>query len=198
MDGDVLARPAGARMEYTRATQAAANIGQGILSLTIDVLEPDAALHRLLRVWIGAAQEASMVQMKTSLGGIPASRAMVTEYHALSPQDSVSRAVELLLSGTQTDFPVVDGEQVVGVLTRGDLVKALSNQGQNAPVNSIMLREFETADANEMLEPAFARLQACNCRTMPVTSRGRLVGLLTTDNIGEFLMIQSALGKSRA
>jgi hypothetical protein len=57
-----------------------------------------------------------------------------------------------------------------------------------------MRHEFQIVDANEMLEVAFLRLQACSCHTMPVTYQGRLVGLLTTDNIGEFLMIQSALG----
>jgi hypothetical protein len=44
-----------------------------------------------------------------------------------------------------------------------------------------------------MLETAFMRLQTCQCRTMPVVSRGELVGLLTMDNIGEFMMIESAL-----
>jgi Zn-dependent protease len=201
MDGGrVLRSLLAMRMEYTRATQSAAHIGQGMALLfgLVGLLTNPMLMFIAFFVWIGAGQEASMVQMKTSLGGIPTSRAMVTDYHALSPQDPVSRAVELILSGSQTDFPVVDGEEVVGVLTRGSILRALSSQGQETPVSEIMRREFETADANEMLEPAFARLQACDCRTMPVTSHGRLVGLLTTDNIGEFLMIQSALGKSHA
>ena len=64
------------------------------------------------------------------------------------------------------------------------------------PAGDIMRREFEMADSNEMLEPAFIRLQTCDCHTMPVMSRGKLVGLLTSDNMGEFLMIQSALSKT--
>jgi hypothetical protein len=32
---------------------------------------------------------------------------------------------------------------------------------------------------------------------MPVTHGGRLVGLLTMENVGEFLMIQSALETAR-
>lgn len=66
------------------------------------------------------------------------------------------------------------------------------------PVERIMRRDFETAESREMLETAFARLQSCSCRTMPVTENDRLVGLLTTDNIGEFLMIQSALRQTGA
>jgi hypothetical protein len=36
-------------------------------------------------------------------------------------------------------------------------------------------------------------LQTCDCHTMPVTFNGKLVGLLTMDNVGEFLMIQAAM-----
>lgn len=134
-----------------------------------------------------------MVQMKSSLGGIPVGRAMLTNFEVLTPRDSLERAIELILSGSQTDFPVVEGNSVVGVLTRGDILAALSRRGQGATAGEIMRREFQMADANEMLEPAFIRLQTCDCHTMPVTSRGQLVGLLTSENVGEFLMIQSAL-----
>ena len=50
-----------------------------------------------------------------------------------------------------------------------------------------------------MLETTFARLQTCACHTLPVVWHGRLVGLITSDNVGEFLMVQAALssGKSR-
>ena len=200
MDGGrVLRSLLAMRLEYTRATQIAANIGQGMAFLfgLIGLFAAPQLLFIAFFVWIGAAQEASMVQMKTALGGIPASRAMLTDFQTLSPEDPISQAVDLILSGTQTDFPVLDNEQVVGILTRSDMLQALSRQGQAAHVANIMRRDFETADASEMLELAFARLQACNCHTMPVTSRGQLVGLLTTDNIGEFLMIQSALDQTR-
>jgi predicted transcriptional regulator len=201
MDGGRLLRAFLAmRLEYTRATQIAANIGQGLALLFgfIGLFYNPFLLFIALFVWIGAAQEASMVQMKTALGGIPVSQAMITEYRTLSPQDPLSRAVEMILAGSQTDFPVVEGNTVVGVLTRSDVLATLSRQSQTVPVSDIMHREFQVADPNDMLEPAIARLQACKCHTMPVIFHGQLVGLLTTDNMGEFLMIQSALRQRRS
>ena len=44
-----------------------------------------------------------------------------------------------------------------------------------------------------MLETAFAKLQNCNCHTIPVLHNGILVGLMTMDNLGEFMRIQSVM-----
>jgi Zn-dependent protease/predicted transcriptional regulator len=199
MDGGrVLRALLALRLEYTRATQIAATIGQGMALLLgfIGLFSNPILLFIAFFVWIGAAQEASMVQMKSALGGIPVGRVTITDYQSLSPQDTLGRAIELILSGSQTDFPVVENNVVVGVLTRNDILTALSRQDQSAPIATIMRRDFQVVDANEMLEPAFARLQACSCHTMPVTYKGQLVGLLTTDNIGEFLMIQSVMRRT--
>lgn len=196
MDGGRVLRAALAmRMEYTRATQIAANIGQGLALLfgLVGLLYNPFLIFIALFVWIGAAQEASMVQMKSALGGIPVARAMQTDFRTLSPQDRLSQAVELTLSGSQTDFPVVQDGQVVGILTRADMLANLAQYGPLVNVASMYRRDFQTADPAEMLELAFARLQACDCHTMPVVSQGQLVGLLTSDNVGEFLMIQGAL-----
>jgi predicted transcriptional regulator len=116
----------------------------------------------------------------------------------LTPQEPLSRAVELILRGSQQDFPVVDGERVVGVLTRAVLLPALAKSDQTTPVAEIMERTFQMAEADEMLEAAFQRLQQCKCRTMPVTEDGRLVGLLTQENLGEFMLIRTALDEHRA
>ena len=54
-----------------------------------------------------------------------------------------------------------------------------------------MRQDFQMVEATEMLEMAFVRLQRCKCRTMPVIRNGRLSGLLTMENVGEFLSIHS-------
>jgi predicted transcriptional regulator len=144
-------------------------------------------------VWIGAAQEASMTQMKSALAGIPVSRAMLTDFLVLPPGDPLSAAVEKILAGFQHDFPVLEGNEVMGVLTRENLMQALAQRGPEMPVGAVMRRDIQSADAGEMLETAFQRLQGSDCRTLPVYRLGRLDGLLTADNVGEFLMIQSAL-----
>jgi len=202
MDGGrVLRALLAMRMDYVRATQVAAHVGQamalgfGLLGLFTNPFLVFIALF----VWIGAAQEASMVQMRTGLSGIPVSRAMLTDFHSVAPDDTAQRVLDLILAGSQQDFPVVDGGQqgrLAGVLLRSDVLKALAQRQSDWRVRDIMRREFEVVDAADMLDTAFARLQSCNCHTLPVTSRGALVGLLTMENVGEFLLIQSALGRS--
>jgi CBS domain-containing protein len=196
MDGGrVLRALLATKMEYTRATQIAAGVGQAMAFIFgfIGLFTNPFLIFIALFVWIGAAQESSMVQMKSAIGGIPVKLAMLTDFRTLSPHDRLTRAIDLILSGSQHDFPVVDDGRVVGVLTRGDLIKALGQRGKDTAVGEVMQREFQLIEAGEMLESAFARLQACACHTLPVMQQNKLVGLVTMDNVGEFLMIQSAL-----
>ena len=196
MDGGrVLRALLALRLDYVRATQIAATIGQGAAFLfgILGLFSNPMLLFIALFVWIGAQQEASMVQMKSAMGGIPVQQAMVTEYTTLRPLDSLQQAVEHILAGTQHDFPVVEEERVVGILTRSDLMVALSRHSEASRVNAVMRRDFETVHPGDMLEAASLRLQACGCNVFPVVQEDRLVGLLTMENIGEFMMIRSAL-----
>jgi len=135
--------------------------------------------------------------MRSALSGIPVAHAMITEFHALTPSEPLSHAVSLTLTTAQKDFPVLEMGVVVGVLPQAALFRALAQGGQEVPVGSVMDREFETADSLEMLEPVLQRLQASQCSTIPVLQAGSLVGIVTTDNIGEFLSIQSAIKPRR-
>jgi Zn-dependent protease/predicted transcriptional regulator len=201
MDGGRVVRALLAmRMEYTRATQIAASLGQvmafvfGFLGLFTNPF----LIFIALFVWIGAAQEASMVQMKSALGGIPVSRTMLTDFRTLAPRDPLARVVDLILAGSQHDFPVTENGTLVGILTREKLLAALSQTDRATAVADVMEREFATVDQAEMLEIALAKLDECACQTLAVTQRGQLAGLVTKDNVGEFLMIQAALTKARA
>ena len=182
-------------LDYSRATQYAANIGQGLALLfgLVGFFTNPLLIFIALFVWIGASQENNVVQMKSTLGGIPVQRAMLTQFQTLAPADPLSRAVQLILAGSQQDFPVVDQGRVVGILPRNDLIVALSKRGENAPAGEAMRTDFEPIDSAEMLENAAQRLEHCGCHTLPVLHGGQLIGLLTMENMGEFLMIRSAL-----
>jgi CBS domain-containing protein len=196
MDGGrVLRALLAMKLDYVQATQVAATIGQGMALLfgLAGVMFNVWLIIIAVFVWMGATSEASLVQIRSALGGIPVSRAMIREFHSLSPLDPLQRAVESILAGFQQDFPVVDGDRLVGVLTRSGLLNALAKEGREGRVGDAMDRSFETADPMEMLEGAFGRLQTCNCRAVPVVRNGSVVGMLTMDNIGEFMMVQSAL-----
>jgi Zn-dependent protease/CBS domain-containing protein len=200
MDGGrVLRALLGLRLNYVRATQIAATVGQGMAFLfgIIGLFSNPFLVFIALFVWIGAQQEASMVQVKSALGGIPVSQAMMTEFKTLEPLDTLQQAVEHVLAGSQHDFPVLEGDQVVGILIRSDLFTALARHSEASRVNAVMRRDFEVIHPGDMLETASTRLQACGCNIFPVVENSRLVGLLNMENIGEFLMIHSAMDKRK-
>ena len=202
MDGGrVLRALLAMRMEYVRATQVAANIGQGLAFVFgfIGLFSNPFLLFIAFFVWIGASQEASMVQMKNSISGIPVTRAMLTDFKTLSPRDNLSQVVGLILSGSQHDFPVVDANgRVAGILDRDAFMRALTEHGQSAPVMDFVRRDLPEVDSFEMIEMALMRLNEVGSKTLPVTHQGQLVGMITMENITEYLMIRSALRTAAA
>lgn len=200
MDGGrVLRALLALKLEYVQATQIAANIGQGIALLFgfVGLFANSFLVFIALFVWIGAAQESNMVQVRHSLGGIPLTRAMQTNFETLAPSDTLARVVELILAGSQQDFPVVEGDRIVGVLDRSTFISALSKSGQNTLVADVVNRDVPDIDSHDMVETALMRLQETDAKLLPVTHGGRLVGLITSENITEFLMIRTALRTAR-
>ena len=181
--------------DYLRATQSAVRAGRafallfGILGLMYD---PFLVLIALF-VWLGAAGEAAEAQLHANLEGVPVARLMIRDVQTLTPRDTLGVALEHVLAGFQQDFPVVDDGTLVGVLTRNALVAGLARHGRNVLVDEVMDREFATSASNESVEGALARLRQSHCRTLPVIDDHKLQGVLTLDNVGEFVMFHTAL-----
>lgn len=196
MDGGrVLRALLAMRMPYARATGIAAGIGQAMALLfgLVGLFGQPMLLFIALFVWIGAAEEAAAAEMKSSLHGFRVRDAMQTEFHVLSPRDNLGEAVRLLLSGSQHDFPVVENGRPVGLLLRSDLVTGLQERGEVALVDDVMLRDLDSAEPEEPLEKAFQRVKPERGAAIPVLEQGQLVGLLTAENVGEFVMVRSAV-----
>jgi len=196
MDGGRILRALLAiRRSHVRATEMAAQVGQGMALIfgLLGLFTNPFLVFIAFFVWIGARSEAAMAQMQAAFRGMPVSRAMITDFQVLGPRDPLARAVELTLAGTQMDFPVLEAQRLLGVLRQTDLLKGLSQQGPEAPSEGWMCRQLETVHPSDPLDQVAAAVQQAACRTVPVLQDGVLVGLLTPQNLGEFIQLESAL-----
>jgi Zn-dependent protease/predicted transcriptional regulator len=185
------------RMEFLRATRVAARVGQAIACVfALAGLFTDPILIFIaLFVWTGAQQEAAP-HIHRSVKGIPVHRVMLTEFQRLAPDDPLGQLAEPILAGEQQDFPVVFGDHVLGILTRDAMTRALAQAGSGVRVRDAMRRDVPMADSQQGLEQALALFRESNCRSILVGHEGRLVGLLTLENVREFLAVQAALRES--
>jgi Zn-dependent protease/CBS domain-containing protein len=198
MDGGrVLRALLATRIDHMRATQVAASVGQalalvfGLIGLFYDPF----LLFIALFVWIGAAQEAHSLQIKDAFSGIPVQAVMQKRFNTLSTNNTLGDAIKLTLDTGQHDFPVMWGDRLMGILTRANLLAGLSQYGSDQPVTGVMQREFDTAEPNERLDAVLNRLVISPGRIMPVMQDGKLIGLVSMENLGEYLTLQNALHK---
>ena len=199
MDGGrVLRALLAMKMNYVSATQTAASVGQGMAILfgLLGLFFNPFLVFIALFVWMGAASEASMVQVRAGLQGIPVSQAMITQFQSVAPDDPLQDAAGHIIDGFQHDFPVQQDGRLVGVLTKTDLLRGLAESGDSTFIRDIMRVDFATAAPGDMLQSIFQKLQEGNCYTIPVIEKDNVIGIITMENIGEYLAIHSAI-KSR-
>jgi Zn-dependent protease/predicted transcriptional regulator len=200
MDGGrVLRAVLAMRISHFRATRIAARIGQAMAVVFgfAGLFSNPMLLLIALFIWAGAAREAAAAEMKSSFAEATVRQVMLTEFKTLAPEQTLADATQLLLAGSQQDFPVVEKGSVAGLLARRELFQALREKGEHALVANVMQRDFAALSADAALETALAPENAEKGLAMPVLEKGRLVGLVTAENVGEFLMIRSALKARR-
>jgi Zn-dependent protease len=198
MDGGrVLRSLLAMRMDYARATGISAAIGKcmAVLFGFAGLFANPMLLLIALFVWIGATQEAAAAQMKSSFAGATVRDAMLSDFRALSPQDSLADATRLLLAGSQTDFPVLEGGRLAGILDHPTLFQGLRERGDRSLVGDVMRPGFVTLRPDQSLDEALAEVRAEGGLTMAVGEEGRVIGLLTPENVGEFFMIRRVLAQ---
>ena len=199
MDGGrVLRALLATRLNYARATQIAATVGQGcafVFGFWGLTKGHPMLIFIALFVYIGASQEAAMAQMKDVSRGLPVSSAMVRDFRSLSEHAPLEEAVNALIATSQHDFPVVDERgDVAGVLLRNDLIAALRKHDPQITVGDVMRRGVPTVTTGTCFEEAFRIMQESNVPALPVLDgMQRLVGLLTPENVSELMMIHAAM-----
>jgi Zn-dependent protease len=196
MDGGrVLRALLAMKLDYVDATRYAARVGQGFAIVLgfLGLFTNWFLLFIAFFVFVGAQHEAQAVETRSMLAGIPVRAAMMTQFKSLDVREPLKNGIDALLAGAQQDFPVVDHGQLVGLLRRERILEALQTGPKNAAVADVMTRTEEAVDEREMLDSAFARMRRDERATLPVIRDDEITGLLTLENIGEWLMVQASL-----
>ncbi|HEY8548548.1 MAG TPA: site-2 protease family protein, partial [Vicinamibacterales bacterium] len=86
------------RMDYVKATETAASLGQALALVFgfIGLFTNPFLMFIALFVWMGATAEASTVSVRGAVSGVPVSRAMITEFRAIDSDDSLQDVAALV------------------------------------------------------------------------------------------------------
>jgi CBS domain-containing protein len=98
---------------------------------------------------------------------------------------TIADAAELMEAAVVGAVVVVDGERPVGIVTDRDLtVRALARRlPWNARVDTVMSTDLVTLDADADLRDALPLFREHALRRLPLVSDGRMVGMLTVDDL---------------
>ena len=201
MDGGRIFRALMAQhMEYAKATRVAAGLGQTMAFFfgILGVFTNPWLLLIAVFIYLGAGQEGQQVQVHSLLRNVPVGHAMAKQFAVMRPEEPLERAVQEAMAGYQHDFPVVEGPNVVGLVTRDALIASLYERGAETPLRDVMTAEFCTAKAEDSLADLYDRMDHDGCPAVVVVQNDQLVGLLTPERVVQYLRYaaQRPYGKS--
>jgi stage IV sporulation protein FB len=196
MDGGrVLRALLATRLEYARATSIAVFVGQTlawVLGLWGFLGGGFFLILIAVFIYIGAGQEGRLVQVRRVLRGVNVGQVYSRHARTLRPESTLSEAVQVTLNSFQSDFPICDGERLVGLLTHTRLIQALQNHAADTPLSQVMMPGVEPVSPRDGLFVVQQRMAKDRISALPVVESGRFLGLITDRDIQEAYLIASS------
>ena len=117
------------------------------------------------------------------------------QFERARPDQTIGVLAARLFHSYQADFPVVDESgHLVGIVTRDRLIAMLGRHGADHPVRDVMRTDYPELGLGEVVYDVLRRMREGGYRAAPVVDSGRLVGMLSLEDISEVFALLSAAG----
>ena len=196
---------------YRRSTRIAVRVGQGVgylfilLGILVVFLHPF-GLDWFSGLWLAfigwflrnaASSGYRQTKWRDALHELSASQVMTFGYPAVPSNITISGLVQdYIFTGGHHLFMVIDEGRLTGILTL-DNIKPVSRQNWDVTqVKEIMtpVNELKVAHPDQDVLSIVEQMEANDVNQIPVVDEGRVIGLITRDNLSRFLHIRSELG----
>ena len=144
-----------------------------------------------------ASSSYRQLAMREMLQGVEVSEIMMRDCPRLPKELTLDELVhEQILHTTRRCFPVVDGNQVLGIITLHNLEGIPQDEWQNTKVGDVMTRldDLKKLHSNDDLYTAMQHMTEEGVNQLPVVEDDQLVGMIARDNLMGFLNARAELG----
>lgn len=193
---------------YKRSTQIATWMGRGVAySFILGGILIMFILHDWLSgIWIAfigwflqgaASMSYRQVQWREALHGLTASQMMTTDFLTVPPDITVKELVqEYVMPRGHHLFLVTEEEKLKGILTLQNIKSVPQAKWGTTRVEQIMVpaSRLKVASPEQDGLSVAEEMDKSEINQIPVASKGRLIGLVTRDNLMRFLRTRAELG----
>lgn len=201
MDGGRILRALLARNRgYAEATRMAADVGKllAILMGIVGVLGFNPILILIaLFVYIAAASESRITTMQEVLEGVKVRDLMTRDVKTVSPSTSVRELTDRMLEERHTGYPVVDGDEVVGIVTLTDVKEVSEVERDAVLVEDIMTRDVISVEPGDDAFGVLQKLGRNDVGRVIVKADGDMIGIISRTDLMTALDVLKDGGRHR-
>ncbi|HZK25408.1 MAG TPA: CBS domain-containing protein [Oscillospiraceae bacterium] len=133
---------------------------------------------------LAAVQEQLIKVLAEEVKPVTTAREMMTApVRSISPETSIQEAQELMLRYGHSGFPVVSEGQLVGIISRRDLEKAMRHGLGHAPVKGYMSRKPVTVAPEMSLREVQHIMITKDMGRLPVVEGEEIIGIITRTDL---------------
>jgi Zn-dependent protease/CBS domain-containing protein len=194
MDGGRVLRALLSLLNVRRPTFFAARISQGIcilLGLAGLYLDQPMLFVIAFVIFFGAMQEHVRAETSALAIAFTVSDVVVPRerLETMSHGTTISKGLRTALTSLQPLYPVMNGDELMGVVFREDLLEHAATRADDY-IGEILTRSLPRFEASLSLADALSKLEEENSNVAVVTRNGQYVGLLVADRLADFLLLQ--------
>jgi len=195
MDGGRILRAILAqKMGYQKATSIAVNFGHvfALLFGYIGLIHGHIILIIIaVFIYMAASSEELQVDIRETLKRFTVRDIASPQFLTLARDAQLSQVLELVFHSHQEDFPVMEHDKMIGFVTRKEIIAGMHKLGTSAHVSDIMRKDFPALSETVPLDKAQHIMQENNMRALPVLRRGRIIGVVTIEDISRVYSVMS-------
>lgn len=164
------------RMEEVDASRVLAHFGGGGHPQAASAVVRDSSLAQVERKLISVLKKEVM---KPQVAGNIMSRPVKT----IDSETTILEAGNIMTKYGHAGLPIVQGDKLIGVISRKDVDKAIGHGLGHAPVKGFISKEVVTADPATSIMELRTMMIEHNIGRIPVVDKGELAGIITRTDL---------------